>query len=179
MRCTTLLITTILIFGVFLSSPDVFARKNPGKLMGKWWENSLIREKLGLNESQINQLRDIHYRYEKELINLRAEMQRRHLDLQEAMDAENWNDQEIIKLARASLEARNQVELKQLEMVLEMRKILTPEQWKKLHELKQHVRQRMRERMMRNKKHRKGPRNQPHPEAPPSPEPPPAPPAGV
>ena len=158
---------------VLVALASAGAQKNPmRKVLPKWWEHPRVREKLQLDDAQVQQLNDIHYRYQSQLIDLRSEVEKSRLELERAMAAENWNENEIMKLARASMEARNRVELKQLEMMLQMRKVLTPEQWKELHRLREEIRTRMGERFRKRMGNRgRGP-------APPPPERPPQPPPG-
>ncbi len=135
------------------------------EMLAKWWEHPRIQEKLKLDEAQVQQLNDIFYQYRIQLVDLRSIVEKAQLELEQAMDQENWNENEILQLARQVQEAKNRVELKQLEMALEMRKVLTTQQWKQL----QAIRREVRERMMRRRHRRMGPR----PESPPQPPHPP------
>ena len=159
---TLLIVGSILLVGM---GQGYAQKRSLREILAKWWEHPRIQEKLKLDDAQIQQLNDIFYQYRKELVDLRSSVEKSQLELEQAMDQENWNENEILRLARQVQEAKNKVELKQLEMALEMRKVLTTEQWKQL----QAIRREVRERMMRRRHRRMGPR----PESPPQPPHPP------
>lgn len=166
MRRKTLRTVTLALAALFIiGAPGVYAQRSPLKdMLAKWWEHPRIQEKLQLDDAQIQQLNDIFYRYQKSLVDLRSRVEKAQLDLEHAMKQENWNENEIMNLARQAIEARNQVELKQLEMALQMRKVLTPQQWEELQKLRRQVREHMMHRMRnRGDDHKTRPPRPPQP----------------
>lgn len=139
--------------------------------LAKWWEHPRVQEQLKLDNAQIEQLNTIYYRYKKQIIGLRSEAENAEVALEEALDRTNWNETEVLNLAKRRMETRNTVELKHLEMLLQMRKVLNPEQWQQLKMLKQRIKEEVGERILR-----KGPRTLQPPPPPHEPEEPPPPP---
>ncbi len=144
-----------------------------GNPLARWWVHPRIQERLQLTPDQIDQLDAIHAQYAQKIIDLRAEVEKARLVLERAMTQTAWNESEILDAARRLMERRNQMELTTLQMVLEMRRVLTPEQWQKLIELR-HRMQQMR-RHFRQRRFRKqapggpeGPRSSPQAPEPPT-----------
>jgi Spy/CpxP family protein refolding chaperone len=82
------------------------------------------------------------------------------------MSSAQWDDRQIMEAARQLMEARNRLEMKRLEMILNMRRVLQPDQWEKLQSLRQTLRSRWMEHWMERRGRQPSP---PPPEVPPPP----------
>ena len=130
-------------------------------------------KKLGLDGKQIKQIDDLTYRADREKLDIRHEIEKNHLDLQQLMSADKPNEAAIF----SKLEKISALELKlkknRIGLMLKIRAILTPQQWEQLQEFQAARQAKRREKRMRRRMHRGMPDAPPGP--PDAPEPPPAP----
>jgi Spy/CpxP family protein refolding chaperone len=103
-----------------------------GRALGAWWKNSDVASKLHLTDQQVQQLESTFYQHRLKLIDLRANIEKQDLELQQLLDAPNPNDSAILAQVDKRSAARNQLDREFTQMTLDFRKILTPDQWKQL-----------------------------------------------
>ncbi len=108
---------------------------------GKWWEDQRLAERVGLSADQQQQIRDLVYEGARRMIDLKAAVDRAGLDLAELVNSSDF-DPEAVREAHAAFQtARHKLANERFEMLLEVRQVLTNEQWQKLEELKRRVQQ--------------------------------------
>jgi Spy/CpxP family protein refolding chaperone len=100
--------------------------------MGKWWKDSTIAQKLQLNDGQIAQLDQVFYDHKLKLIDFGAEMQKEDLKLQNLLDADVPNEGQISSQVDRVLAARGRLEREYTMMNLDLRKVLSLDQWHQL-----------------------------------------------
>src|SRR5438477_11353677 len=100
--------------------------------LGKWWQNSEIAKKLQLNDGQISQLDQIFYEHKLKLIDYGAEMEKQDLKLQTLLDADVPNDGQVEAQVDQVLAARGKLEREFTLMNLDLRKVLSLDQWRQL-----------------------------------------------
>src|SRR5881296_2693239 len=100
--------------------------------LGKWWQNSEIAKKLQLNDGQICQLDQIFYEHKLKLIDYGAEMEKQDLKLQTLLDADVPNDGQVEAQVDQVLGARGKLEREYTMMNLDLRKVLSLDQWRQL-----------------------------------------------
>jgi len=100
--------------------------------MGKWWENSDVASKLKLTEAQVSQLDKTFYEHRLKLIDYGAEMQKQDLKLQTLLDQDMPNLDQVSAQVDQVLAARSKLEREFTMMNLDLRKVLSVEQWKQL-----------------------------------------------
>jgi Spy/CpxP family protein refolding chaperone len=92
-------------------------------------------EKIGADAQTIAKIKDLAYNANKELIDLRAEMERAHLEMKRLMDLDSPDE----KLILQQIDKTGAVEIKlrknRISLILAVRKLLTPEQRTKLKQL--------------------------------------------
>jgi Spy/CpxP family protein refolding chaperone len=103
--------------------------------MGAWWKNSEIASKLQLSDQQVQQLENTFYQHRLKLVDLRANIEKQDLVMQQLLDAPTPNDAAIMAQVDQRSAARNQLDREFTQMTLDFRKILTPDQWKQLRAL--------------------------------------------
>ena len=104
-------------------------------LPGRWWERPRVAVQLALAPDQVARLNEATYPHARAMIDLKASVEKATLDLQAAADAAPY-DAERIRMAFNVLQlARQRLEAERFEMLLKVRGILTPEQWKRLQAL--------------------------------------------
>lgn len=100
--------------------------------MGKWWKNSDIAQKLQLNSGQVSQLDEIYYQHRLKLIDYEADMEKQDMKLQNLLDADVPNEGQINSQVDQVLGARGRLEREFTMMNLDLRKVLSLDQWKQL-----------------------------------------------
>jgi Spy/CpxP family protein refolding chaperone len=103
--------------------------------MGAWWKNSEVASKLKLTDQQVQQLESTFYQHRLKLVDLRANIEKQDLAMQQLLDAPTPNDSAIMAQVDQRSAARNQLDREFTQMTLDFRKILTPDQWKQLRTL--------------------------------------------
>jgi len=104
--------------------------------LGKWWQNSEIAKKIQLSEGQISQLDQIFYDHKLKLIDYGAEMERQDLKLQTLLDADVPNEGQVEMQVDQVLGARGKLEREYTMMNLDLRKVLSLDQWRQLRSIR-------------------------------------------
>jgi len=104
--------------------------------MGKWWQNSETAKKLQLSEAQISQLDQTFLDHRMKLIEVGAQMEKEDLKLQSLLDADVPNEGQINSQVDAVLGARVKLEREHTLMNLELRKVLSLDQWRQLRSMR-------------------------------------------
>jgi len=99
---------------------------------GKWWKVPQVVRRLELTSQQQNRLDDVFLEAAAELIDLRGEVEKRGLLLRAQIDRPELNQEAVRGAARAVSEARGDLFERELMMMIEMRTILTAQQWDQL-----------------------------------------------
>lgn len=116
---------------------------------GKWWKRPRIAQELQLSAEQTAELEKIFARSKPKLIDLRADLEKKQFDYDQAM-LEEKVDRNAIETkieAREGARAALQKELALLE--LDMKQVLKPEQRERLMRLRENARMRQQERRRR------------------------------
>jgi Spy/CpxP family protein refolding chaperone len=100
--------------------------------MGKWWKNSDVATKLKLTDGQVAQLDQIFYEHRLKLIDYGAEMEKEDLKLQTLLDQDVPNEGQVGTQVDQVLAARGKLEREFTMMNLDLRKVLSVEQWRQL-----------------------------------------------
>jgi Spy/CpxP family protein refolding chaperone len=108
---------------------------------GKWWENPRMAEHIGLTDEQQDQIRGIVFQHARRMIDLKAEVDKAGLDLAESVDQQEFDPAPVRAAYAVFQTARHKLENERFEMLLEVRLVLTYEQWQKIEDIKQRMRQ--------------------------------------
>ena len=100
--------------------------------MGKWWRDGDISKKLQLSDGQIAQLDQIFYDHRVKLIDHGADMEKQDLKLQSLLDADAPDEGQIGSQVDLVLAARGKLEREYTFMNLDLRKVLSLDQWRQL-----------------------------------------------
>jgi Spy/CpxP family protein refolding chaperone len=111
----------------------VFIQNTVGRgPIGKWWQNSETAKKLQLSDNQIAQLDQIFFEHKMKLIDYGADMEKQDLKLQNLLDADVPDEGQINAQVDQTLGARGKLEREYTTMNLDLRRVLSPEQWRQL-----------------------------------------------
>lgn len=108
---------------------------------GKWWEDQRLVERVGLSEEQQGHIREIVFRSAQNMIDLNAEVKKAGLQLAEVVDREDFDAAAVRKAFASFQAARHELEQERFEMLLEVRQVLTYEQWREIQEIRRRIRQ--------------------------------------
>jgi Spy/CpxP family protein refolding chaperone len=144
------LLVSLLSVSVLAQSPpapaplqnQVFVRQSGGKVMirsemGKWWKDSNVAKKLQLTDGQIAQLDQTFYDHKMKLVDYSAEMEKEDLKLQNLLDADVPNEGQVGTQVDQVLAARGKLEREYTMMNLDLRKVLSVEQWRQLKSIRE------------------------------------------
>ena len=115
----------------------------PGRPMGEgefgppgaWWKNSEIVSKLQLSEEQVRKISQTFTDHRLKLIDLQADLEKEELRLQPLLDVDQPDQSKVGAQIDAITAARGRLEKENAMMMLDIRRYLSAEQWKKLKSL--------------------------------------------
>ena len=113
---------------------------------GKWWKNPRLAAELNLTPEQSGEIEKIFVHTRSKLIDLRADLEKKQLDLQVAMEDKTADRGAVEKKIEAVENARASLQKTRALMLLDMKQVLRPDQWDHLLQKQQERRERMQER---------------------------------
>jgi Spy/CpxP family protein refolding chaperone len=121
---------------------QVFVGPGTGKVMirsemGEWWKDSNIAKKLQLTDGQVTQLDQTFYDHKMKLVDYGAAMEKEDLNLQRLLDADVPNEGLVETQVDQVLTARGKLEREYTMMNLDLRKVLSIEQWRQLKSIRE------------------------------------------
>lgn len=123
--CLTLFATTAALF----AGPGAGGVNLPA---GKWWRRPEVISRLHLSSEQQMRLDEVSRQSAKELIDLRAAVEKRTIDLKAELDGNYLDRERIHRAAAAVSDARARLFERELMMMVDLRAVLTSEQWNEL-----------------------------------------------
>jgi Spy/CpxP family protein refolding chaperone len=108
------------------------ANSEPGMGLGAWWKNSEIVSKLQLSDEQVKKISQTFLDHKLKLIDLQADLEKQELRLQPLMDIDQPDESKVGAQIDLITAARGRLEKQNAMMMLDIRRWLSVEQWKKL-----------------------------------------------
>ncbi|MDA2920673.1 Spy/CpxP family protein refolding chaperone [Desulfobacterota bacterium AH_259_B03_O07] len=135
---------------IFLLAYNSYGQHH-GKGHGRWhwWEDSSVVEELKLNDEQLSKIEDIYSKYKPQLKELGSVVDQRWTAFRDIKGNPESTKEDITKSFDELWDAKYKKMKVGLEMKLEMRDVLNPDQLSKLNEIKKQHKDKM------MKKHRK------------------------
>jgi Spy/CpxP family protein refolding chaperone len=99
---------------------------------GNWWKNSATIERLALTSDQQKRLDDVFQQNRVRLIDQTAALEREEVILEQLMAADSMDAAKVRAGIDRVAEARAQLEKTNANMLLDMRMVLTKQQWDSL-----------------------------------------------
>jgi protein CpxP len=99
---------------------------------GRWWTRPDEIERLGLSPDQRKNLNDILQQHRLKLIDLDAALQREEVILEPLVNADQPDDAKVFAQVDRVAQARAELEKANSRMLWQVRRVLTPDQWKLL-----------------------------------------------
>jgi Spy/CpxP family protein refolding chaperone len=102
-----------------------------GMGMKKFWKDPELVKALGLTDDQLTTLDDLDWKYREQGVELHADMQKAQLALEKVMK-DATDEGAVKKAAKAVSNLHEQMFMLHLDHQLEIRKVLTDDQWKEI-----------------------------------------------
>jgi Spy/CpxP family protein refolding chaperone len=112
---------------------------------GRWWKMPEVAKRLALTSEQQQQLDRVFNLRSKELIDLKATMDKASIELRSSLETFDSSPADVMKHANQVGEARGRLFATEIGMMLDLRAELTEEQWMKLRTAIDQRNERMRE----------------------------------
>jgi len=119
------------------------------ELDGKWWKHPRVTQELNLTPEQSSEIEKIFVKSRPKLIDLRADLEKKQLALQVAMEDKTADRAAVEKKIEEVETARASLQKTRAMMLLDMKQVLKPDQWEKLLSKQEERRERMQERRQR------------------------------
>jgi len=107
------------------------------RAMGRWWNNPQMAEKLAVTGEQKKKMEDIFLEHRLKLIDLNASLQKAEAIMEPLMSADRPDEAKVLAQIDRVAQARAELEKQNARMLLAIRQVLTPDQWRKLQEERQ------------------------------------------
>jgi len=104
---------------------------------GRWWNDPKVAQQIGLTADQQKKMDDIMQQHRLKLIDLNASLQKQEAIMQPLMEADQPDEGKILAQIDAIAQARAELEKGNARMLLGIRQVLTPDQWKKLRAMRE------------------------------------------
>jgi Spy/CpxP family protein refolding chaperone len=140
-RKKVLLMALVIALGL-LSTLSGWAGGSPANLLRKWWHNDRFAARLDLTADQKHKLDDLFARHQLEFIDLRTEVDKTAVRLEQAMESKNFSEERARKRLVDAQRAKDRLDKVRMEYLLEVRGILSQEQFMKLKKITEERRQR-------------------------------------
>ena len=119
---------------ILITASVAAAQILPGGLGAHWWREPQMVEKLGLTPEQQKKMDDAFLLSRLKLIDLTASLDKEEAILEPLVSAERPDAGKIRGQIDRIAQARAELEKANSNLLLELRLLLTPDQWKRLHE---------------------------------------------
>jgi Spy/CpxP family protein refolding chaperone len=115
------------------SSPFVYSYAyGYGVKSGKWWTSPDMAQKLSLTDDQKRKMDDIFQQHRLKLIDLQASLEKEEISLEPLVGADQPDDAKVFAQIDRVAQARAELEKANSRMLWQVRRVLTPDQWKQL-----------------------------------------------
>ena len=104
----------------------------PNAPPGKWWHNPRMVMRLNLTPEQQKKMDDVFQQSRLRLIDLNASLQREEAMLDPLVNSDQLDDSKVLPQIDKVAQARAELEKANARLLLGIRHLLTPEQWKRL-----------------------------------------------
>ncbi|HEY3203912.1 MAG TPA: periplasmic heavy metal sensor [Thermoanaerobaculia bacterium] len=137
----------ILAVAALLCAASLFGQQGPAE--GKWWKRPRIAAELQLSADQTAALEKIFARSRPKIIDLKADLEKKQFEYQQALEDERADRQIVAAKIEAREEARARLQKELALMELDMREVLHPDQRERLMRMREAWRQVLQERRRR------------------------------
>ena len=102
---------------------------------GTWWRNPDVVQRLAINSDQQKKMEDIFQQHRLKLVDLDASVRREEITLEPLVASESPDEVKTLAQIDKVAQARAELEKANARFLFGIRRVLTPDQWKKLQEI--------------------------------------------
>jgi len=102
---------------------------------GTWWRNPDMVQKLGINSDQQKKIEDVFQQHRLKLVDLDATVKKEEITLEPLMSEDSPDESKTLAQIDKVAQARAELEKANARFLFAIRRVLTPDTWKKLQEL--------------------------------------------
>ncbi len=113
----------------------------------RWWDNPEVRRAVGLTDEQVKRIRQILRSHREAMIDVRSALEKKGIVLRDEVERDDFDLQRSLRAGEDFQRARREVEEARLRLLLEIRGVLSREQFLKLRELQEQARRQRWERL--------------------------------
>jgi Spy/CpxP family protein refolding chaperone len=99
---------------------------------GRWWKNAEVAKAIALNDGQVQKIEQIFQDSRMKLVDIHANLQKEEIKLEPLLEADNPDEGAVLAAIDRITSARAALEKANAQMAFTIRRVLTPDQWKKL-----------------------------------------------
>ena len=101
---------------------------------GTWWRNPDMVQKLGIASDQQKKIEDVFQQHRLKLVDLDATVKKEEITLEPLMSEDSPDESKTLAQIDKVAQARAELEKANARFLFAIRRVLTPDQWKKLQE---------------------------------------------
>ncbi len=117
------------LFFLLLAAETLASQSLPA---GKWWRLEPVIREVGLRNDQIDQIENLYRLNARAMIDLKAAVEKEQVDLGTLMDSDSPDKEKVLAQADRLESARARMARAMVAMLVDIRKMITREQWQKL-----------------------------------------------
>jgi Spy/CpxP family protein refolding chaperone len=99
---------------------------------GRWWNDARAIEKFKLTDSQRKSMDDVYQQHRLTLVDLHATLEKAELAMEPMMGQDQPDEAKVLAQIDVVAQARAELEKANARMLFDLRRQLTPEQWKQI-----------------------------------------------
>lgn len=99
---------------------------------GRWWKDAEVAKTIGLSDAQVQKIEQVFQESRMKLVDIHATLQKEEIKLEPLLEADNPEEGAVLSAIDRIASARATLEKANAQMAFSIRRVLTPEQWKKL-----------------------------------------------
>lgn len=142
MRKLNLTGIAVILFIALISTQFVYGQmERRGMHQGS--KHEMMMEKLNLTDSQQEAIRDLHFNHQNEMIDLKADLEKKKLAMQELKSRGNYTRDEFLNKVKSISNAKEKNALAMANHKMDVYELLTDDQRKIFNEMRDHPRHNM------------------------------------
>ncbi len=111
----------------------------------------VLKARVGLSDAQIGQIQDLQYKADREKIDIHHELQKARLDLEQLMRVAKPDRAKVLGQVEKIGALETELKKNRVGLMLQIRTLVTPEQWQKMEALHAERKMRRQQRRMRRR----------------------------
>lgn len=102
---------------------------------GRWWKNAEVVKTIGLSDAQVQKIEQVFQDSRMKLVDVHANLQKEEFKLDPLLEADTPDEGAVLAAIDRIAAAHSSLEKANAQMAFAIRRVLTPDQWKKLRDM--------------------------------------------